>query len=64
MKTMMLFLAAVAMACATVKEPQTEGTKTCCRYCTNSKACGDGCIPYENTCHKPAGCACTVKVHE
>lgn len=31
----------------------------CCKHCTNSKPCGDSCIPYNYTCHKPPGCACS-----
>lgn len=30
----------------------------CCKTCTNSKPCGDACIPKANTCSKPPGCAC------
>lgn len=57
-------MAALMLACAPVAPvaiPQPE-PKPCCRYCTSSKACGDGCIPYENACHKAPGCACTVGV--
>ncbi|GEM_PF-2469688 len=32
--------------------------RACCKYCTNSKACGDSCISANKTCHKPPGCAC------
>lgn len=49
------------LGCATT--PAAAEPK-CKRYCTNSKACGDGCIPYEHQCHKPPGSACTVSVHD
>lgn len=57
-------LAAFLMGCAAPKPRQetTPPAAECCRYCTNSKACGNGCIPYENQCHQPPGCACTVGV--
>lgn len=32
----------------------------CCKTCTNSKPCGDACIPKANTCGKPPGCACAA----
>ncbi len=30
----------------------------CCKYCKDSKPCGDSCIPKTSTCHQPQGCAC------
>lgn len=30
----------------------------CCRVCTNSQPCGDGCIAIGATCHAGQGCAC------
>ena len=30
----------------------------CCRHCTNSQACGNGCVSWNFTCHQPMGCAC------
>ncbi len=30
----------------------------CCRHCTNSQPCGNGCISWNFTCHQPPGCAC------
>jgi len=35
-------------------------TQGCCKVCTNSKACGDGCISKNYTCHQPPGCACNA----
>jgi competence protein ComEC len=32
----------------------------CCKTCTNSKPCGDACIPKANACSKPPGCACAA----
>lgn len=30
----------------------------CCKHCTNSQPCGNSCISWKYTCHKPPGCAC------
>ncbi len=30
----------------------------CCRVCRNGQACGDACIGWQQTCHRPPGCAC------
>ncbi len=30
----------------------------CCKVCSSSKACGDSCIPWNETCRKGPGCAC------
>jgi hypothetical protein len=38
-----------------VPAPKASG---CCKRCTNSRLCGDSCIPADEVCHKPAGCAC------
>lgn len=44
--------------------PQPTPTPTpdpgggCCKTCTNSKPCGDSCIPYANNCNVGPGCAC------
>lgn len=35
-------------------------TQGCCKYCTTGKACGDGCISKNYTCHQPPGCACNA----
>lgn len=33
--------------------------EACCKICSStSKACGDGCISRNFTCHQPVGCAC------
>lgn len=37
-------------------------TGSCCKTCTSSKACGDSCIPTNQTCNKGAGCACNGAV--
>ena len=39
--------------------PRVLGDAQCCKYCNgDSKACGDGCISLNYTCHESAGCAC------
>lgn len=39
----------------TRRKPPPPG---CCKVCTDSKACGDSCIPWSATCRKGPGCAC------
>jgi hypothetical protein len=41
--------------------PADTPTGVCCKVCTNSQACGDGCISKSYTCHKPPGCACNAQ---
>lgn len=36
----------------------TPNTRTCCKYCSTGKACGNSCIARWKTCHKGRGCAC------
>jgi len=43
----------------TDSSPPTEDA--CCKTCTNSKPCGDTCIPKANTCTKAPGCACAAQ---
>ena len=31
---------------------------SCCKVCTKSKACGNGCIAPGKVCRTPPGCAC------
>lgn len=38
---------------------QTCGRTDCCAVCENSQPCGDSCIPEENECTAPQGCACS-----
>ena len=34
------------------------GTRSgCCKICRNSQPCGNSCISWKYTCHKPPGCA-------
>jgi hypothetical protein len=35
-----------------------SGGRSCCKVCTDSKACGDSCIATNQTCHQTGGCAC------
>lgn len=39
---------------------ESDSTRTCCKYCSIGKACGDSCISREFMCHQPAGCACDI----
>lgn len=32
--------------------------QSCCKVCSQGKACGDTCIAVDATCSQPAGCAC------
>jgi hypothetical protein len=32
--------------------------RSCCRYCSKGKACGNSCIAASKTCHQGLGCAC------
>lgn len=34
------------------------GGNSCCKTCTNSKPCGNSCIPTTSTCNQLPGCAC------
>lgn len=43
--------------------PPTQ-TRTCCRYCSTGKACGDSCISRSYNCRRGAGCACNAVVPE
>lgn len=43
---------------ATPQATPTPAAKGCCRVCTNSKPCGNGCIARTSTCRQPPGCAC------
>jgi competence protein ComEC len=38
----------------------TPTPPACCKTCTNSKPCGDACIPKNNACTKAPGCACAA----
>lgn len=57
---MTIMLAFGAMSCDTCKQV----TGSCCKTCTSSKACGDSCIPVNQTCSKSGGCACNGIVEE
>lgn len=41
-----------------------QATGSCCKTCTASKACGDSCIPRNQSCSKFGGCACNGLVEE
>lgn len=38
--------------------PPSIPERSCCKYCSAGKACGDSCISRSYTCHKAPGCAC------
>jgi hypothetical protein len=40
--------------------PAAPSGSACCKTCTNSKPCGDACIPKANACNKAPGCACAA----
>lgn len=35
--------------------------RTCCKYCSKGKACGNSCISRSYTCRKGVGCACNAE---
>lgn len=38
--------------------PAPAPIQYCCKVCSKGKACGNGCISRNYTCHQPPGCAC------
>lgn len=52
------FRAARRATAATPATPAPVRDPGCCRTCSAGKACGDGCIGADATCHQPKGCAC------
>ncbi len=40
------------------REEEERRRANCCRVCDTGKACGDTCIPEQNTCRTIGGCAC------
>jgi hypothetical protein len=40
------------------EELPSYDTVGCCKHCTTGQACGNSCISWNYTCHKPPGCAC------
>lgn len=51
----LVLIAAMAVGCDECDETTAPA---CCRVCTQSKACGDSCIPVNQTCNVGPGCAC------
>lgn len=47
-----------AAASARVASQYCVPAETCCKVCTQGKACGDSCISASNECHEGQGCAC------
>lgn len=35
-----------------------NAVRSCCKYCSKGKPCGNSCISRSKTCHKSGGCAC------
>lgn len=50
------------MALAGCEDDCTATKEECCKNCEEGKACGDSCIPSNQTCHTSGGCACDVGV--
>lgn len=50
------FVLLLVTACDDQGCQQTESS--CCKVCKDSKACGDSCIPNNQSCSKYSGCAC------
>lgn len=44
----------------TAPAPSVPVQRTCCKYGSKGKACGDSCISRSYTCHKGPGCACDL----
>lgn len=44
----------------TYTPPPAPETRSCCKYCTTGKACGDSCISSSYNCSKGVGCACNA----
>lgn len=40
------------------ERPDTLVAQACCKVCRKGQACGNSCISWDKTCHKPPGCAC------
>lgn len=38
--------------------PRVQRARSCCKFCSSGKPCGDSCISSRYTCHKGPGCAC------
>ena len=41
-----------------VPRPSTPVSRSCCKYCSKGKPCGDTCISRSYTCRVGPGCAC------
>jgi len=55
------FTCSAAQGCSAGGSAPTGGGGTpCCKTCTNSKPCGNACIPQGSTCNQPPGCACAA----
>ena len=54
----LLVLAGCEDDCNDITGDPGGGGSLCCKQCTNSKPCGDTCIPTSSTCHQSGGCAC------
>lgn len=55
----LLLLAPIAVtASAPMLQGCGGGGDSCCKVCSEGKACGDTCIAANQTCSTPAGCAC------
>lgn len=53
------FTCSLTAGCSAGSAPPSGSSGTaCCKTCSNSKPCGNACIPVGNTCNQPPGCAC------
>lgn len=53
------FTCSLSNGCSTGSAPPSgPAGGGCCKTCTNSKPCGNSCVPTTATCNQPPGCAC------
>jgi hypothetical protein len=62
MRTFLLvaMLIGIGSGCDTCR----RATGSCCKVCTDGKACGDSCIAKSSTCNVGGGCACNGLVED
>jgi hypothetical protein len=58
MRALAFLLALAVTACAGSSDE--DGAATCCKICSDGKACGDSCIEATKTCEAGPGCACNA----
>ena len=50
--------AQAGIGCLHPEANSDASNSACCKMCRNGKACGDSCIPWNQSCHHKPGCAC------